>query len=278
MQKDPILERLRKLVAHEKSARSIGSIKEAEAFASKIQELLTEHKLGMDEVEFAEREEQEPIGFGEDVDPSEVGFHGRRASVQWQLRLGRTIAMCNTCKLVKCEGNKVCFAGRDSDRLACKTLFLYFLELAKEMGEKDALGHIEEQKALFILAKNLRLDTLPSNGFSSEYNPREFSAWMRDYRKSWYSGFAHAVCTRLYDKYEAATKGKEKTTAMIHINRDVEAIQKWVTDRTVKSNAGGGRFSNNSGYERGKRRGGVVNLTSNRVASSNRPAVALLSS
>ena len=48
---NPIIEKLRKLIAHEKSARSIGNIHEAEAFASRIQTLLDEHKLSMGEVE-----------------------------------------------------------------------------------------------------------------------------------------------------------------------------------------------------------------------------------
>jgi len=43
---------LRKLITHEKSARSIGSIEEAESFAAKIQELMFKHKLAMTDVEY----------------------------------------------------------------------------------------------------------------------------------------------------------------------------------------------------------------------------------
>lgn len=51
---NPIIEKLRKLIAMEQSARSIGSLAEAEAFASKVQELLSKHKLEMSEIELDE--------------------------------------------------------------------------------------------------------------------------------------------------------------------------------------------------------------------------------
>jgi hypothetical protein len=56
-----IVAKLRKLVAHERSTRSIGSLAEAETFAAKIQDLLTAHKLSMSEIDFQAREEGEPI-------------------------------------------------------------------------------------------------------------------------------------------------------------------------------------------------------------------------
>ena len=56
MATDQIIEKLRKLIAHEQSARTIGNIAEAEAFASKIQDLLTAHKLDMSEVDFQARD------------------------------------------------------------------------------------------------------------------------------------------------------------------------------------------------------------------------------
>ena len=48
-----VIDKLRKIMAHAASAREIGNLAEAEAFAAKAQELLLRHKLDMTEVEFA---------------------------------------------------------------------------------------------------------------------------------------------------------------------------------------------------------------------------------
>mgnify|MGYP000684045842 CR=1 FL=1 len=47
---EKILEKLRKLIAHEKSAREIGSMDEAEAFAAKIQQLIDEYNIELSEI------------------------------------------------------------------------------------------------------------------------------------------------------------------------------------------------------------------------------------
>lgn len=56
-----VVEKLQKLINHEKSARSIGSIAEAETFAAKIADLLFTHKLEMSDIEIADEERDEPI-------------------------------------------------------------------------------------------------------------------------------------------------------------------------------------------------------------------------
>lgn len=53
---ESVMELLAKLMRHEQSAREVGSLAEAEAFASKVQAMLTKHKLEMSEIKFEERE------------------------------------------------------------------------------------------------------------------------------------------------------------------------------------------------------------------------------
>lgn len=50
MPSERILELLKKLIAHEQSARQIGSLNEAEAFAERIQALCTEYRIGLGEL------------------------------------------------------------------------------------------------------------------------------------------------------------------------------------------------------------------------------------
>jgi hypothetical protein len=60
-----LIDRLQKLIAHERSSRDIGNTAEAEAFAVKIQTMLTQHKLTMSDVEFEAQDATDPIGHDE---------------------------------------------------------------------------------------------------------------------------------------------------------------------------------------------------------------------
>jgi hypothetical protein len=98
---DPqIVEKLKKLIEHQNSAAAIGSQKEAEAFASKVQELLSKYKLSMSDVEARVEEE---AGVGKSSVPL-VGKKGERNALldkpgiyPWLWTLASTIANCNDC-------------------------------------------------------------------------------------------------------------------------------------------------------------------------------------
>lgn len=49
-----ILEKIKKLIAHQKSAQEMGSVKEAEAFAKKVQNLLDKYNISLQDIPFEE--------------------------------------------------------------------------------------------------------------------------------------------------------------------------------------------------------------------------------
>jgi hypothetical protein len=51
---DPNIEKIKKLILHQQSAEEIGSLKEAEAFAAKIQNLLNKYNISLDQITFEE--------------------------------------------------------------------------------------------------------------------------------------------------------------------------------------------------------------------------------
>lgn len=59
-----IIEKLRKLIRHERSAREIGSIAEAEAFAERIQSLCDEYNLSISEIDIDEINSTNRLGRG----------------------------------------------------------------------------------------------------------------------------------------------------------------------------------------------------------------------
>ena len=273
MDKNPTIEKLRKLIAHERSARSVGNIQEAEAFAERIQELLTAHKLGMAEVEFQEREDGEPIDW-EAVVAGEAD--GKKFKTYWRVTLAKAIAKTNSCQVVnqtRSRGRNFFFVGRTSDRELAKILYLYMVELGEELCLKSQRENREIQRLKFNLTNGIMSYDLPTWANSA------FNSWMKHYRESWKVGFADAVAKRFEDRYNEmlAAQAQTAANAIVHIKKDALAVQAFLRGKTA---AGRGRVvrddSSADGYAHGQRTGGFINLTPHRFKGATGRAARLL--
>ena len=125
----PVADKIRKLIAHERSARNIGNLAEAEAFASKVQDLLLEHKLSMSELE----DQANPLG-------SEVGSPTKplRRGENWSYRLARAVCDACFCKVAAARGtNRLVFIGREVDRSVAVEMWRFLRDLALEFAVDD---------------------------------------------------------------------------------------------------------------------------------------------
>lgn len=220
---DSVLELLAKLMRHEQSAREVGSLAEAEAFASKVQQLLTAHKLDMSEIDFEQREQFEPIG-RENVFASDIGIKRRNKRIEWQEGLAFAIATCNGCQLlITNASNAVFFVGRTSDRQACAQVYVRFVRMAFDLAEKSA----EESKGA------QREKCMKRNG--QWYNGAVFAHWMRAYKNSFCVGFSSAIQSRFHAQVRQMEEAKktaegENCSAMVHMRKDSEAISAYISD------------------------------------------------
>lgn len=261
---EKILDRLRKLIEHERSARAIGSLEEAAAFATKIQTMLSEHKLGMSDVEFDEVEADEPIEWLH-VGKEDFEFGSRK---NWQVRLARTIAESNGCKTVleggwrsrysklkHYSGNQFWFVGRTSDREICKVLFLYFVKLGAHLQELCQEQERGTQKFLYVHTLQDWEDfCLPA-----------WRKWMKDWKDSWFHGFATALTNRIYEQHAQAKKAAVAagSNAIVRIAQDLAAVEAELKGKTEKAGTGRQGGFNRDGFNRGKRSGNSVALTPN---------------
>jgi len=269
MERETVIDKLQKLIAHERSARTVGNIAEAEAFAAKIQQLLTTHKLEMSEIEIQEREESEPVGEAR-ASPVEAGWRRTGYRVEWQTSLASDIAKANGCQLLVLPGcNIVFFVGRDSDRNTAKTMFLYMLEMARNLAEIEAVRCIEIERCKCYERWGLQ-----------EWR-NMMGTWMKQFRESFAIGFAGAVGRRIYLQYQEMVQAErqrhgEQSTGLVLINRDALAVQDYLsialrdnkpwTEKQKKNRRNGVDHVNVDAYMRGKRAGGQVALTSNRLS------------
>lgn len=265
----PIIEKLRKLIAHEQSARSIGNMNEAEAFAGKIQELLTSHKLSMSEVEFETRETTEPIDW-ERVNLRTEVSGSNRANIAWRVYIARAIALANSCVVVNargCRGTSFFFVGRTSDRELSKMLYVYLIDLGEEMAAKSAKDNRKIQQLKFNVDKDINSFNLPP------WAAAAFNSWMKQYRESWKTGFGEVVSKRITTRYEEMLKAQHtasgETGALVHIRKDALAVRNFLAGKVSQ---GRGRMSadqsNADGLAHGRKTGSAVNLSPNRFGES----------
>lgn len=222
MADDKIIDKLAKMIRHEQSARAIGSIAEAEAFASQIQEWLSRHKLEMSDIQWTEQESAEPID-DEYVLPKDAGLKWESKRVRWQENLASAIARSNDCQtLISNSSNVSYFVGRKSDREICAALFKYFCGLIIEMSEKAALE-----------AKGSEREKLKAR--MSWYSGADLRWHMRDFRVSFCRGMSIAIQERLLERrraFEATLKSREsdQSNALIHLRDTSEAISSYLEE------------------------------------------------
>lgn len=132
MSADKIAVLISKLKAHEQSARNIGNQAEAEAFAAKIAQLLTEHKLSMSEVEYQAQEQENPFV---QVKSSKRGGSSVPES---SLHLARAIANYTFTKTFVMSGiNQMMFVGRKVDAETARDLYDMLKLLAWSLSQKE---------------------------------------------------------------------------------------------------------------------------------------------
>lgn len=91
--KSQIIERIKKLKAHAESAKSLGSLEEAESFMLKVTELLQEYNISLHEVESHQTEEKDKF---KNWQYSEwISFYDKHQGWQWKKELMSVICRYN---------------------------------------------------------------------------------------------------------------------------------------------------------------------------------------
>ena len=225
-------ELIQKLIAHEKSAREIGNLAEAEAFATKAAELLFKYNLSMSDVEVKQQEKDEPI------DREFVRMGGKRAI--WMEMLASAVATACFCKHRIVLGTDTqCFIGRTSDRATARALFCHLVGCAESICLKEKLT-LRERNPM--------------------HSPRARQKWAAEWGKSFFIGFANAVANRL-SAQRRQLSGETGGSALV-LRKDL-ALQQWEAAQAKPKEARALKIKVKAtgGYEAGLRAGQSVNLT-----------------
>lgn len=185
------ISKLKKLIAHERSARAIGSTAEAEAFAERIHEWLITHKLSLQEVELAPTEDG-------DIDGTALLATKREV---WIECLAGAIAESYFCQAIARPGRDffaLIVIGSKADREVVLELLTYFVNIARELAEAETIRYRE------------RLRTVKRGA--------QLGAGVKRYRNSFLTGFSLALCHR----FRASKHNCEQSMALVRSDGKLE--------------------------------------------------------
>ena len=232
-----ILEKLKKLIKHERSAREIGSIAEAEVFAEKIQEFCDAYNLSVSEIDVDEI--KSTIG-SEAVD--------LKLTHRWQEVFAMNLAEIHGCVLVRTRTGTIVI-GNEIDRLILIEIWEYF----QDLGQAFADRYIREYQATAAYRRKRRKHL---------HSRRE--------RESFCLGFVIAIVRRFRERHDAAIAASQNSTALIFIGNKLAEADAW-KDKNLQTRTSTRpklKLSNlrDDAFERGIEAGDSVALTTKTVS------------
>lgn len=201
-----IIDKIQKLHAMEYSAREIGSIKEAEAFATKVQQLLRRHKLDITEIQNINRTDDVPNILTETFSWSAVeGLTDQQRKTWWHGTLASTVAEYLTCYVYYSNrtphNSDLCIVG-PRDNLV---VFRYMLVNITAFMLSDL--ETNYRKAYYTHKK--------------DGNTRAMKGW----RASYIAAFIDTISNRLQCERARMDQRDVNTRAMVQIDKEEAALR-----------------------------------------------------
>lgn len=246
---EKVLDKLAKLIKHEQSARSIGNIHEAEAFANRIQILLTQNQLSMSDVDIETEATTEQVE-KETINPRDIGQKLTGKRIEWQIRLLKGIAKVNNCSTLIVTGSNIQkIVGFVSDRQNVISVYSYFVQLAQDTCESQFRHHSMSPE--YDQAMNYR-----------EGYPGEKRAYSREWKQSWLQGFATAISNRIYKTHqESIAAVQSETQGLIHLRNKQALVKEFMNNGKFGSVQPTRSGRNYSAYNKGHEVGSSVGLS-----------------
>lgn len=235
-----ILNTLQALLRCQEGEERLGNIDAATRFSEKVQHLLRKHSLSMSDVESSNQIEEINVG----TELFTVS-HSRRG-VSWHRELLGNIAKANDCEMVVIlKSNAYNLVGTETNRKIVKMLFVYFMDLAVHLANKQTDKENEDVR----------------------------------FRNSFLYGFASSVGKRMLAeseklKQQATQENLPQTSqALMRISDSLVKVRKALNDMGTQQFQQPVKYKV-SGFKRGQEIGNAVALT-NKTTDSGTPIARL---
>lgn len=234
-EREKVIDKIRKLRAMAEGAGT--TEQEAMAFAAKMQQLMSEHKVLMDEVERARENVTDPIS---EIPSDNITYRdGRRvvsqARIPWQEYLASVVARAHYCRHAVTERTATqWFIGRRSDAEAAKMTFDYLLAIA---------------------------GTLAWEAYKKAY--ADFKAgrgpWEKGFQRCWLLGFAQRLSQRYNAEMDAMkAKWANSGTALMRLRDAMTVVDEYIANKYKGAVAKevrkgeGTRVTNHDAFKKGR--------------------------
>jgi hypothetical protein len=138
MDTERIIDKIKKLIRHEQSARLIGNVEEAAAFAGRINELLMRHKIAAEQVSVDNEPERPRVGEDRVKAGSYSVRYGRGYVPREDNCLMQVVAEAHFCKGIAMPGsNTILLIGADEDRAVAIEMFRFLSSTMKRLARRD---------------------------------------------------------------------------------------------------------------------------------------------
>lgn len=227
---DDIVERIIKLHAKAESAKEIGSLEEAAAFAAKVSDLLIKHKLDMSVLSGGKEEEVTHM----EMDWQGYPLLNKRST--WREALINTVAIHHFCRIIVSKGSsRILLVGKESDRKVVEYMSVALIRKAEELADIGAEA---------VRGINFR-----------RYGRKTDGGW----RKSFLMGFVQGVYNRLKEA-KASSEASNSSTALI-IRKGMEEVDSYMKNlKTRKLPVQTATIKNAEGYQKGFEAGNSANV------------------
>lgn len=221
----PVIDKIRKLLAHATSAQQIGNADEAAAFFARAQAIATQYRIEIASVEVAATEAEDPM-VGERVDAGGKRVMGWKKSLAWGLQhpLGVYVVFH--------QGNGAfTFAGRRGN---VQTAIYLYQAVCAEI-ERLAKTHARGRGAAYANAFKLGAACTVANRLAAQHR-----ATMADARAS-----------------------GANESALVRVERSHDEAADWFRRDHRVTKAAPSRYSDANGYDAGRRAGEGINIGGN---------------
>jgi len=188
---EPVIEKIKKLMALQESAQKVGSLEEAANAAEKIQTLLLKHNLEMFDIHSSKNKSH--------IKRDDLkGVYNKKNEGEWIFILYSEIARNNFCDVIL-QGY---FDGKDKKK--------YVILL----GDKD---NSEVVRFMALQAENAirHLETLCWKKLTGQHGDKRNA-----FRRAYFMGAARGIGAQLRVAKEKAMKSSENVFAMVKVNSD----------------------------------------------------------
>jgi hypothetical protein len=203
--RDKIIDKLKKMMAHAKSAEAIGSEAEAQAFATRVQQMIAQHMIDQSELE---REEEQLINEIVSESPGWKQVRVRRKRVPWLNTLATCVADGNFCSLlISPKSSQVWFVGRKSNVELAIEVYTRLVDLAESIADKEYVKFFYECR---------------DNGDQTA---------ARGFRQSFLEGFARRMKMKYWEELKNIEDiAAKKVGAMVLFKSEREKIRDYIDD------------------------------------------------